>query len=55
MWRLYLFGLFIIAFLFVLVFAIVEDNYNQKKEFEKRFRRRSTERFAKKKWKNDKK
>ena len=37
MWRLYLFGLFIIAFLFVFVFAIVEDNYNQKKKFEKGF------------------
>lgn len=37
MWKLYLFIAFIIAFLFVLVFAIAEDNYNQKKKFEKGF------------------
>jgi hypothetical protein len=37
MWKLYLFVAFIIAFLFVLVFAIVEDNANEKKKFEKDF------------------
>lgn len=37
MWKLYLFVAFIIAFLFVLVFAIVEDNANEKKKFEKGF------------------